>query len=372
MRILHVTDHYLPVLGGIESHVSELAARQTAQGDEVTVLTCAPATADGQHSDDRHPVHVRRVRPGGRFPRDLDLAGFDVCHAHLSVAARFTSPVAALARRRGLPTVVTVHSLWNGLGPVPGLLAAVARLRGAPVLWTAVSHVAAEQLASQLPRRARVHVVPNAVDVDPRTATPVRREGEPVRLVSTMRIARRKRPLPLLRLFGQLQRSTDRQVSLTVIGDGPQRGRLQRHIRGTSLEGSVRVTGRLTIADVLSEVSGADLYVAPALLESFGLAALEARSLGLPVVGLAGSGLREFVSDAREGWLCASDRSLVTMLRRLVEDDDLRHRIAEHNRTTPADFTWSHALMRNEATYSLAAALVASPRTTASLAKVAG
>ena len=42
MRILHVTDHYPPVLGGIETHVATLAARQAARGDEVIVLTSTP------------------------------------------------------------------------------------------------------------------------------------------------------------------------------------------------------------------------------------------------------------------------------------------------------------------------------------------
>ena len=47
-----------------------------------------------------------------------DLAGFDVVHAHMSVVEPFTTPVVGLAARQGLPVVVTVHSLWSGLGPV--------------------------------------------------------------------------------------------------------------------------------------------------------------------------------------------------------------------------------------------------------------
>ncbi len=357
MRILHVTDHYLPVLGGIESHVAELAARQAAQGHDVTVLTSAPAAADGQHSDDAGPVRVRRVAAGVRRPRDLGLDRHDVCHAHLSVAARFTSPLAALAARRGVPTVVTVHSLWSGLGPVPGLLAAAARLRGAPVLWTAVSHPAATQLAAHLPGNALVQVLPNAVDVPPRPASPVRTDGEPVRLVSTMRIARRKRPLPLLRVFNQLRATISRPVTLTIVGEGPQRPRLHRALRRDGTVDAVRITGRLPLGGVLEEVRSADVYVAPAVLESFGLAALEARSLGLPVVGRAGSGLHEFVRDGRDGFLCESDPAMVDALRELVLDDARRHRIAEHNRTTPVEHTWEHALVRNEASYALAAAL---------------
>src|SRR3954468_6893272 len=42
MRILHVSDAYLPKQGGIEIQVSDLARRQAETGHDVTVLTCAP------------------------------------------------------------------------------------------------------------------------------------------------------------------------------------------------------------------------------------------------------------------------------------------------------------------------------------------
>ena len=50
------------------------------------------------------------------------------------------------------------------------------------------------------------------------------------------------------------------------------------------------------------------MFVAPANLESFGIAALEARCAGLPVLAKANSGIREFVSDEREGLLAADRR----------------------------------------------------------------
>jgi len=353
VRILHVTDHYPPVLGGIETHVSALAERQAGQGDEVVVVTSTPADADGRHCDDAGPVEVRRV-PSVSAGRHLDVDSFDVVHAHLSVVAPFTAPVTAAAARR-VPTVVTVHSLWTGLGPLPGAAVALAGLRSAPVTWTAVSRVAARQLAAQLPRNRHVRVLPNAVDVPSRGVTPERALGEPVRLVSTMRIARRKRPLALLRMFEAVRRSVDVPVQLTVVGDGPLRPRLERRIDAAGLRSSVRVSGRLDPSEVVPVLTGADVYVAPAVRESFGLAVLEARSVGLPIVGHAASGVTEFVRDGVEGLLGDSDAGLVGGLRDLVTDADLRRRIAEHNRVVPTSLTWASALARHERTYLLAA-----------------
>ena len=353
MRVLHVSDHYPPVLGGIERHVAALAERQAARGDDVSVLTSGRATADGRHSDDTGAVAVRRVR-SGREVSPVDLATYDVLHAHVSVVAPFTAPLVAAAARRGLPTVVTVHSLWSRMGPLPAAAAQLAGLRTAPVHWTSVSRVAADDLATRLPQGTRIEVLANAVDVEPRSHTPVAPAGGPVRLVSTMRIARRKRPEALLRMFERLARSVDVPLELTVIGDGPRRPELERRLSGSPVADLVRISGRVEPEEVRGLLSRADIYVAPAILESFGLAALEARSVGLPVVGRAGNGLTDFVTAGREGLLAHSDRELVAALRRLVVDADLRFGISEHNRTVAPVQSWAQTLDDHDDTYARA------------------
>ena len=358
MRILHVTDHFPPALGGIETHVTQLAAHQAARGDEVHVLTSTSANAEGRFEADPPGVAVLRARSTAEaFP--LDFSGYDAVHAHVSVVAPFTGRVAAVAARRGVPTVVTVHSLWDGWGPVAALAVEIAGLRSAPVLWSAVSTVAAEQLARRLPAGTDVGVVPNAVDVLPRTATPVRPDAG-VRFVSTMRLARRKQPLVLLGAFAELRRRTDAPVHLTVVGDGPWGGRVRHRAERPDLRGAVDLPGRLEAGAVQQVLATSDVYVAPARLESFGLAALEARCVGLPVVARSGSGVSEFVREGREGWLVPDRSALADRLLRLVEDPADRLRVAEHNRTTPAGLTWAQGLLRNDDLYARAGSLRAS------------
>ena len=360
VRILHVTDHYPPVLGGIEAHVAGLARRQADRGDDVVVLTSTPARSDGQHCDDQGAVRVVRVgspAAGLRF----DLSSFDVVHAHVSVVAPFTAPVAAAAARRGVPTIVTVHSMWGGLGPLPGLAAGAWGLRGAPVLWTAVSRAAAGQLVRQLPAGTSVQVLHNAAAVGAREVTPVDPDGV-VHVVSTMRVARRKRPVPLVHLFDTVRRNVDVPMTLTIVGDGPLRARTEAAAARRGLASSVTVTGRLPADEVAPVLARSDVYVAPAVLESFGLAVLEARCVGLPVVGRADSGIPEFVRHGQEGLLGATDEELVGHLQHLVESAESRHRISEHNRTVPTTMTWETALVRHEAAYTAAVARSAAPR----------
>jgi len=353
MKILHVTDHYPPVLGGIETHVEALARRQSAGGADISVLTISPADADGRHSDDRGPVTVHRVRSAteGRL---VDLTAYDVVHAHVSVVAPFTAPLTASAARRGVPTLVTVHSLWSGLGPIPAVAAALAGLRTAPVQWTAVSRLAATQLAPCLPVDTKVGVLANAVDVPARPRSHERSADGSVRLVTTMRIARRKRPLPLLAMVAALVRSVDVPVHLTIVGDGPLRPRVERRVVRLGLGRHVDLTGRVSPDRVTRLLAEADVYVAPAILESFGLAALEARCVGLPVVGRSDSGMTDFVRSGVEGLLASSDAGVIGHLRRLVVDDALRHTMSEHNRTVRAGMTWSSTLEAHDIAYARA------------------
>ena len=80
--------------------------------------------------------------------------------------------------------------------------------------------------------------------------------------------------------------------------------------------------------------------MAPANLESFGLAALEARCAGLPVVAKAQTGIREFVEHGQEGLLAANDHQFVDQVLALVRDPELRAKIAAFNRATPARCEW--------------------------------
>jgi glycosyltransferase involved in cell wall biosynthesis len=98
-------------------------------------------------------------------------------------------------------------------------------------------------------------------------------------------------------------------------------------------------------------------------LESFGIAALEARTVGLPVVGRWGSGLEEFVKDGLNGYLAADDDAMAGSLARLVVDDELRGSMTSYNRINPPEQSWDHILDAAEAEYRRAIALAGSART---------
>ena len=386
MKIALLSDCYLPRLGGIEVQVHDLATRLMGRGHEVVVFTATP----GRHGErggfidevDGVAVHrlalklpfqlpVNPLAPRLLRPRLAD-GGFDVAHIQMGVVSPFAVDCVRVAMDVGLPTAVTWHCMLGPLEPVFRAARYVRTWASRGVAMSAVSAVAAEPLQRIVGSDGQVTVLPNGVDVDRWAATAeqsranaqVRGAGGGIRVVSAMRLAARKRPIPLLRIMVRVRElvPTETAISLEILGEGPDRARLQRFVAEHDMGGWVGLPGRVTRDEVRERYVGADIYVAPAPLESFGIAALEARTVGLPVVGHWGSGLAEFVKDGLNGYLAADDEAMAGCIARLVVDDELRGSMTAHNRSTPPEQSWERILDGAEAEYGRAIAQAGSAR----------
>lgn len=352
MRILHVTDTFLPRVGGIELHVADLAARQQAAGHDVLVLTGEAMLRDRTAEVG---VPVQRVElgvpgAGGGAAVGRVVAAFqpDVLHAHLTVGSPFTWSV--LRRTKGTPTLASVHSL---LPPAPRLVRAGMRLVGLPtgrMTFTAVSEVAAARLRPALPPGVRVGVLHNGIDPSawqvPHVPT-----GE-FSILSVGRLVPRKRPLVLVEALAQLEaRLPGLAWQATIVGGGSQQRQVGKAIRAHGLEDRVSLLGTQTRGEIRGHLAAADVLVAPARLESFGIAALEGRCAGVPIIGMAASGVTEFVDDGVDGLLARSDDDLSRQLARLASDPTLTAAIRHHNTTMPVAMTWDRVVEEHDAAY---------------------
>ncbi|MGI5185778.1 glycosyltransferase family 4 protein [Dactylosporangium sp. CA-152071] len=368
MRIAHVTDFYLPRLGGIEMHVHDLALRQQAAGHDVEIVTTTPGTSadDGElrvhRLSERLFVLPAEVRPGVlRAGRSLLLSGrYDVLHVHAGPASPLAFAAAGLAER--VPTVVTIHSLLSHLEYAFRALDGAAGWSRWPAVWTAVSDVAAEPLR-RLVWPAQVHVLPNGIDADRWRIQPHPTDPRGVLVVAVMRLAARKRPLQLLRMLRRARLALPETTGLRAViaGDGPRRPAMERYLRRHGMAGWVSLPGRLSRSQIRSLFAQADLFVAPAILESFGIAALEARCAGLPVVARAEGGIGHFITDGREGVLVDSDAAMADAIAALATDPERRGRIAAHNLATSPPVAWPDVLARTTSMYDLAAAAHRAP-----------
>jgi glycosyltransferase involved in cell wall biosynthesis len=349
MRIAHVSDCYPPRLGGIEHQVAGLALRQHLAGHDVEVITSVGSPPDGG------PVTVHRpttLATGSiRYAssrRGAVLAArerYDIVHVHVSTFSPLAFLAARAACHAGVPVAATVHSMWTNMTRLWRWSARTTGWSTWPIAWSAVSHAAAAPVARAL-GVAAVAVVPNGIDsadweLPARAAEPGR-----VVLASVMRLAMRKRPRQLLRILARLRAAVPDEIRLEalLIGDGPLRAQLVDDVRRLALGDWVTLTGALTEPQIRQRYPDVDVYVAPATLESFGIAALEARSAGLPIVGRSATGVADFVRDGRHGFLVATDGAMVSALARLVNNPALRDRLAEQSRAEPPDITWPRVL----------------------------
>ncbi len=370
LKIALVCDWYLPRFGGLEMQLHDLALELTKHGHEVHVVTAIP----GKSEIDGIRVHRLNVP---LFPKYgfaytpgtirgiraiLRRESFDVVHCHVSYVSPTAFVAAYLSQRVGTPTAVTFHSFIGHFRKVLAALDLAFRWSRWPVVFAAVSDVVAAQFRSRI-KSAQIHLVPNGVNPsDWQVGSPSRQSSE-VHLVSVMRLKVRKRPQALIRIVRQVCRQLpdDVRLQVTIIGEGPEQRALERLISRYSLERTVTLMGyqpRDVIRDTLAR---ADLFVLPTILESFGIAALEARFAGVPVVARVQSGISEFIRHGEEGLLADSDGEMVTQLIELIIDSGRRASIAEHNRSTPGPPTaWHHSVERHVALYRAAAEIARS------------
>ncbi len=350
LKIGLVSDCYVPRLGGIEMQVHDLAQRLQAAGHDVVVITPTP----GPELIDGIRVHRMDV-PLLPFDIPFTPATFrgvsellqrervDVAHFHGGIASPLAFIAAASAQADGVPTVITTHCMWSYAAPIFALLDRRFHWSRWPVVLSAVSDVAAAPIRKIAGPEVDVAVVPNGIDNATWSVTPLPREVGTVTVVSVMRLAPRKRPRHLLKMIHRIHERlpADVRLKVQIIGEGPERASLEKYLQAHDLTEVVELVGRRTRDEIRSAFARADVFVAPANLESFGIAALEARCAGLPVVAMARTGIREFVANGREGLLAQSDRDMVEQLLRLICDPELRQRIATHNRDVASNVDWS-------------------------------
>lgn len=370
MKIALVTDCYLPRLGGIEVQVRDLAHGLRAAGHDVEVFT-ATVGEDGQHGGlievvDGIPVHRLGMDLPIGFPlnpfasRELRRRlgrGFDVAHVHMGVVSPFTTEATRVARGLGLPTTMTWHCMLAWAEPAIALTGAVRRWARSGVTMNAVSSVAAVPVQRLLGDEGVVEVLPNGIDVDTwwqpqHDSTPPADDGV-VRLVTAMRLVRRKRPIPMLQVLQRVRAMVPEvPFELTILGDGRLRPAVESFVRREGMADRVELPGRVSRPELLQRYARAHLYLSPAKLESFGIAALEARCAGLPVVGLDTSGASEFVHDGVNGFLARTDEEMASAIARLLTDVPLRERMYRYNVSVPpADLDWNAVIAKTEREY---------------------
>ena len=381
LRVLMLSWEYPPVVeGGLARHVRKLGEALVAQGVEVHVLTRGTPAYER-----RGGVHVHRVTEPA-FPTDLDRFvtwvaemnrdmqargralleehAFDLVHGHDWLVGR---AAADLARRGGVPLLVTIHATehgrhqgWVDKQPQRHIHGVERRMaRGADRLITCSAYMQ-EHVADvfDVPE-ARIDVIPNGIDPSDLAidtdldALRMRYAPGGERLVLLVgRLVYEKGFQFALEALPRVIREVG-DVRFLVAGSGTHEQELRAQATELGLDAHGEFAGWIGDDLLHSLYRIADLTVVPSIYEPFGLVALEAMASGCPCIVADTGGLREVVPDGEVGLRFRSrdPASLGRMMRRVLTDGALRDRLVAQASEHVLRFDWTDVAQRTAVVY---------------------
>nr|WP_276609785.1 glycosyltransferase [Arthrobacter silviterrae] len=319
------------------------------RGHDVTVvagtegyITALPTEVDGV------PVKlfpVRRILPRAGFAGFFsakfilwlvrNISSFDVVHVHLA-RDLVTSPGALVALIFGKRMFVQSHGMIDGsdkiLASVLDWLIIRRVLRRARVVFSLTDR---EELDVNLVEpRARVVQLPNGVPV--LSEMELKRTSSVSTSIEVLMLARMhsiKRPLVFVRMAAML---LDRfpNARFTLVGpDGGQGASISNLISEIGVEGAIAWEGAVAPEESLARMRLSSVFVLPSESEVMPMSALEAMSVGLPVVLCRPCGIADEVALAGAGLIAdQTTNSLVENVSSLLSDPVLRYRMGQNGR----------------------------------------
>jgi glycosyltransferase involved in cell wall biosynthesis len=192
-----------------------------------------------------------------------------------------------------------------------------------------------------------VQVIPNGVDTEffiPAQSKPTPNE----RVLRILFVGRFQQQKNLPFLFRQVAQLPTATFELHLVGDGPERQRLEELARELGIASAIGWHGWMSPAALPQIYQSADCLVNPSLYEGMPNVVLEAMACGLPVIASRVPGNEELVLDGDTGFLfdLREPAALVSALARL-RDASLRRRMGTSARDRAANFrSWTNVARR--------------------------
>jgi len=324
MKILMMTNTYLPFVGGVARSVEQFATEYRRAGHRVLIV--APEY-EGAAADETDVVRVPAIQHfnGSDFSVRLPVPGYlsaslqefrpELVHSHHPFLLGDTALRVAAAWN--IPLVFTHHTMYEQYTHyVPGeselLKRYVIDLSAGYANLCDCVFAPSESVAEILRQRGvetPIEVVPTGVDVErfgSGQGSKVREEfGIPADAFvvgHVGRLAPEKNLLYLAKAVALFLRRTPR-AHLLVVGSGPSADDIRRTLADQRLEGRLHLAESRTGQDLVDALHAMDVFAFASRSETQGMVVTEAMAAGRPVVALDASGIREVVCDRVNGRL---------------------------------------------------------------------
>jgi glycosyltransferase involved in cell wall biosynthesis len=342
MRILLASDFFYPKIGGISSHLEDLASFLLNKGHEVFVVS-----KKGNYNDSQFSFPVFRVNSvlGTSQPIDIprtdELTTIirkiqpDIIHSHHAF-----SPVSLLAlktaKELGIPTVLTNHSIqflydldyiWK---PASYVLFPYREYINKADKIIAVSNAAAEFISYFTNNHKNILVIPNGIKT--KEFLPKKKEFDGKTILFTGRIVYRKGVHFLIEAMSRVIKKK-KEAKLIIIGQGYFRPFIKNLIKIYHLEDNVILKKSLPRNQLKKYYQKANVFTCPSLYgESFGIVVLEAMASCTPVVASNQGGIKEIIRNGKTGLLVkkADIKDLTDKILLLLNDQKLSEEISKN------------------------------------------
>lgn len=262
---------------------------------------------------------------------ELERRGITHLHNHFANSGANVGYLAS--RYLGLPWSLTLHGISETDYPAGNLLGA--KLEAADFA-ACVSHFGRAQALRTIDPRHwhKLFVVRCALDLQSLPARQPRAAGEAVRAICVGRLSPEKGHVGLLQAFAKARARGAKDSELVLVGDGPERQRIEQTIAELGLADCVKLRGRLAEPETLREVAQSDVLVLASFMEGLPVVLMEAMALGLPVIAPRVAGVPELVEENVHGLLFspAAWDELADRLTRMLSDAALREQLSRDGR----------------------------------------
>lgn len=371
MRIALVSDWYYPKIGGVASHMHNLALKLKGRGHDVAVVTNNWETGKEKELERLNidlikipgvisPIFGINVTYSLKSTQELNefLKDFDIIHSHHA----FT-PLALKAVKAGRTlekgTLLTTHSisfaheskLWQALGLTFPLFSHYLKYPHRIIAVSKAAKAFIEHFTD-----TKVEIIPNGVD--DKTFHPnwnkeeIKEEfgieGEVILYVS--RMSYRKGPHVLLNAFSQIKDAT-----LVMAGNGELSPFLKAQAKFLGIEDRTRFLGYVPTKELPKIFGMADIFVLPSITaEAFGIVILEAMASGVPIIATTVGGIPEVIKESESGLLVppSNELELKNAIEKLLNDESLRKWLGQNGRKAVEEkYSWNNVIKEIEKAY---------------------
>ena len=353
MKVLIATDCYTFQTGGITTVVVALEKGLRERGHEVKVLALSNTCKSYREGDSYYvgslpfpdyPEHRFSFNLKDPLIKELIEWSPDLIHIHTEfTVCRMAKHI---ARKTSAPIVMTTHTDFEyfnfGRFRNTAFVTWLGKSWGKGVYKEAVKvvvpSVKAKSFAHLLPHQDKVVVIPNGIETE-RYRKPFSAEEKKSlmdkagftdnghTLVMITRLSKEKNVIEILEYLPSLI-SLVPDVQLAVVGDGPDRKRLEKFAAEHNLAGHVFFAGRIDPDEVYKYYNIGDAFVSASLFELHSMSYLEAMSVGLPLVCREDMSLRGVLDDGVNGYIYETEQEFAEKTARLLNDKELRDKMS--------------------------------------------